>query len=71
MRTSDGVVWVGVVLRTANDVTPPCTDTSTSGDVDDVVILVGDTLVTSEGAIAHAHDGLEKSVSIELDMGPW
>lgn len=37
---SDWVVWVVGALRTANDVTPPGTNSSTSWDVDDVVVLV-------------------------------
>lgn len=48
---SDGMVWVVGALRTTDDMAPPCTDTGTSWNFDDVVILVLDTLVASKISI--------------------
>jgi len=57
VRRGNRVVRVGVVLRPTNDVTPPCTNTSTSGDIMDGVILV-DLLVAGEDTIVDVQDGL-------------
>lgn len=51
---------VGVVgaLRAANDMSPPCTNASTCGDVDDVVVFVVDTVIAGHAAIVYVLDGL-------------
>ena len=58
MGGSDWVIWVVGTLGTANNVSPPRTDLSTSGNVDDRIILVGDTSVASEVAIVYVLDGV-------------
>jgi len=40
MALGDGMVGVVGTLRTSNNMSPPCSDTSTSGNGDDIVVLV-------------------------------
>jgi len=54
----NGIVGVVGTLRTSNNMPPPCSDTSASGNSDDVVVLVRDAGVAREASIVNILDGL-------------
>ena len=67
---SDGVVGVVGDLRATNNMAPPCTNTSTSGNFDDVVIFVLEILVASEIRIVDVlnrlnHHGVQYQLSVD------
>lgn len=54
----DRMVRVVLSLRAANDVTPPSTDTSTSRNVDNGVVLILNVVVAGHSAVVHIGDGV-------------
>ena len=58
MALGDGMVGVVGTLRTSNNMSPPCSDTSTSGNGDDIVVLVRYSSVASEVSVVNILDGL-------------
>ena len=57
----DGMVWIVGDLGTTDNMTPPCTNTGTSRNIDDVVIFVLEILVASEIWIVDVLDRLRQS----------
>ena len=58
VRLGDGVIRVVGALSTSDDVSPPCSDTGASGDVDDVVVLVLEVVVTRHTSVIDVLDRL-------------